>query len=80
MATCDVCGNDYPKSFEVVMKGQSHTFDCFECAVHELAPECKHCGCKIMGHGIEAKDEDQYYCCAHCAREEGVTDVKDRAS
>lgn len=38
MAQCEVCGNDYRKSFEVVTAGGRHTFDCFECAIHRLAP------------------------------------------
>ena len=34
MARCEVCGNDYDKSFEVVAAGARHTFDSFECAIH----------------------------------------------
>src|SRR5690606_19500706 len=52
MAGCEVCGNDYDKAFEVTMGGETHTFDAFECAIHALAPECAHCGCKIIGHGV----------------------------
>ena len=78
MARCDVCGNDYDKSFEVRAGGQTHTFDSFECAIHELAPLCAHCGCRIIGHGHEASGE--MYCCAHCAQHEGVTTLKDRAN
>jgi hypothetical protein len=38
MARCEVCGNDYDNAFEVTTaKGQSHTFDSFECAIHALA-------------------------------------------
>ena len=70
MARCEVCGNDYHLSFQVVTAGQTHTFDSFECAIHKLAPVCEHCGCKIVGHGIEA--EGTFFCCAHCARESGV--------
>ena len=77
MATCETCGNDYDKAFKVVMKGQTHTFDSFECAIHRLAPACEHCGCKIIGHGIEAGGV--FYCCAHCARMSGVTAVTDHA-
>jgi len=77
MAQCEVCGNDYDKSFEVVMAGKSHTFDSFECAIHMLAPKCAHCGCMVMGHGVEA--EGRYFCCAHCAAEMGVAGVADRA-
>ena len=51
MARCEHCGNDYDKSFEITMRGESHTFDSFECAIHKLAPVCEHCGCKIVGHG-----------------------------
>jgi hypothetical protein len=75
MARCSVCGNDYQRSFEVMLAGARHVFDSFECAIHKLAPVCDHCGCRIIGHGIEAKDK--YFCCAHCARERGVTAAVD---
>ena len=75
MARCEVCGNDYYLSFQVVAAGATHTFDSFECAIHKLAPVCEHCSCKIVGHGIEA--EGTFYCCAHCARESGVTAAVD---
>jgi hypothetical protein len=75
-AKCEVCGNIYDKAFEVVMAGQSHVFDSFECAIHALAPTCDHCGCKIIGHGVEANGS--FYCCAHCAKHEGVRGVDDR--
>ncbi len=77
MAKCDACGNDYHRSFQVVMAGETHTFDSFECAIHALAPECDHCGVRIVGHGIEA--DDIYFCCANCARLSGVTTVADHA-
>lgn len=77
MNTCDCCGNNYDKTFQVMMAGQSYTFDSFECAIHTLAPKCNHCGCQILGHGIEAGG--RVFCCAHCARHEGVQDVADRA-
>jgi hypothetical protein len=32
VAVCEVCGNDYDKSFEVIAAGARHTFDSFECA------------------------------------------------
>ena len=76
MAKCSVCGNDYDKAFQVTMSGKSQTFDSFECAIHALAPACAHCRCKIIGHGVEARGT--MYCCAHCAREAGVSGVGDR--
>src|SRR5437899_2529163 len=50
---CEVCGNDYDKSFQVKVNGSSHTFDSFECAIHALAPRCAHCETRILGHGME---------------------------
>ena len=70
MAICEVCGNDYYLSFEVLTAGNTHVFDCFECAIHKLAPICAHCGCRIIGHGVEADGE--IYCCGHCAEMSGV--------
>lgn len=79
MAKCEVCGNDYQRAFKVTTAaGKTHTFDSFECAVHKLAPKCSHCGCMIIGHGIE--DGDTFYCCAHCAHESGVEQVVDNAA
>ena len=77
MARCEVCGNDYDKSFEVHAGGGRHKFDSFECAIHRLAPSCDHCGCRIVGHGIEAGG--RMYCCANCAKHQGVSGLKDRA-
>jgi len=74
---CEVCGNDYDKSFTVTMTGKGHIFDSFECAIHALAPRCAHCGCTIIGHGLESKGT--FYCCASCAHQEGVVTVHDWA-
>jgi hypothetical protein len=78
MPRCDVCGNDYDKAFQVTVGGATHAFDAFECAIHRLAPACAHCGCKVVGHGVEAGG--RVYCCANCARQSGVTTLKDRAA
>jgi hypothetical protein len=75
-ATCEVCGNQYDKAFEVRMGGKTHVFDSFECAIHALAPTCDHCGCRIIGHGVEA--DGVFYCCAHCAEQHGTRGVQDR--
>jgi hypothetical protein len=77
MAVCELCGNEYDKTFEVLLGGESHTFDSFECAIHALAPACAHCRCKIIGHGVEARGT--FYCCAHCAEAAGVSGLADRA-
>jgi Rieske Fe-S protein len=76
MAVCEVCGNEYDKAFEVSSGGETHTFDSFECAIHALAPTCAHCGCRVIGHGIEASGK--IFCCAHCAAQEGFTEARDR--
>ncbi len=77
MAKCDVCDNDYDKAFTVTVAGRTHTFDSFECAIHALAPACAHCGCKVIGHGVE--HDGTVFCCANCAKHEGVAGLKDRA-
>lgn len=76
MAQCEVCGNEYDKTMEITREGESHTFDSFECAIHGMAPTCDHCGCRVIGHGIEAGGS--VYCCAHCAEQEGVEGARDR--
>lgn len=77
MDTCDTCGNEYDKTFVVTRGGATGTFDSFECAVHLMAPECAHCQCRILGHGVES--EGEMFCCAHCARQSGHASVADRA-
>jgi len=77
MSKCDHCGNEYDKSFTVKMGRKEYTFDSFECAIHMLAPTCAHCGCKVIGHGVE--EDGTVYCCVHCAQHEGVAGLKDRA-
>ncbi len=76
MTQCEVCGNEYDKTIEVIFQGERHTFDSFECAIQALAPRCAHCGCRIIGHGLEARG--QMFCCANCAAKAGVTGMKDR--
>ncbi|MGH6735564.1 MAG: hypothetical protein ACRECX_05735 [Methyloceanibacter sp.] len=76
MGKCAQCGNDYDKSFEVVMAGRTTTFDSFECAIQALAPTCPHCGVRIVGHGVE--HDGAIFCCVHCAKKEGVSGLVDR--
>jgi len=77
MPTCDVCHNDYDKAFQLTMAdGRTGTFDAFECAIHAMAPRCAHCQCRVIGHGAE--HDGTVYCCAHCARADGVRGLDDR--
>jgi hypothetical protein len=76
MAVCENCGNDYDKAFTVARDGKTLTFDCFECAITMLAPRCKRCGTRIIGHGVET--DGTFYCCAHCAEQDGETGFEDR--
>jgi hypothetical protein len=74
---CEVCGNEYDKAFRVIIQSQEHTFDSFECAIQALAPRCAHCGCRVIGHGMEKNGS--VYCCAHCAVASGAPELRDRA-
>jgi Rieske Fe-S protein len=77
VAVCEVCGNEYDKTFELRLAGETHVFDSFECAIHAVAPICEHCGCRVIGHGVEA--QGRIFCCVHCASASGVQGLADRA-
>ena len=77
MAKCEACGNEYDKSFEVIVQGKTYTFDSFECAIQTLAPTCVHCSVRIIGHGLEKNG--RMFCCAHCAEQKRVTELRDRS-
>lgn len=70
---CDNCGNDYARPFQVEMKNQKYNFDSFECAINKLAPRCKACDTRVIGHGVQ--NGEDIYCCSSCARMKGVTSV-----
>jgi len=79
VSTCEVCGNEYDKSFDLVVSGKKHTFDSFERAIQAVAPACAHCSCRIIGHGVEVGA--RMYCCAHCAKVSDTSaSVKDRVA
>jgi hypothetical protein len=78
MAKCEVCGNEYDKSMKLTVAGETHVFDSFECAIHAVTPTCEHCGCRIMGHGVES--EGRMFCCASCASSAGVEGARDRVA
>ena len=78
MAQCEVCGNEYEMTFDVIAAGVRHTFDSFECAIQALAPRCEHCDCPVIGHGVQVGK--RFFCGAHCARQRTSADVKDRAA
>jgi hypothetical protein len=77
MAKCETCGNEYERTFDITRDGQRHVFDSFECAIQALAPVCDRCGCRIIGHGVEA--DDRHYCGAHCAKQQAAAAAQDLA-
>jgi hypothetical protein len=72
---CDCCGNDYDRLMKIEVGGRTGHFDCFECAIQKMAPECAHCHTRIIGHGLES--DSTIYCCAHCSRAEGEHGLRD---
>jgi len=74
-ATCEVCGDSYDKPIHVSLEGRTMVFDSFECAIQAMAPSCAHCGCKIVGHGVEVGGA--LHCCAQSA--DHKSGLKDRA-
>lgn len=51
---------------------------CETCGNDTLAPMCKQCGTRIVGHGLES--DGVFYCCDHCAQKDGVAKLRDRDS
>ena len=54
MAICATCGNDYDKGSPSPGRRQDRDVRQRRMRGGELAPECAHCGCRILGHGIES--------------------------
>lgn len=67
-AQCEVCGADTENSLRITVGGRQHVFDCIGCAILRLAPVCRRCGCRIIGHGIEARGS--CFCSAFCLHQE----------
>jgi hypothetical protein len=57
---------------EIRYQGRVGNFDSFECAIHALAPTCEHCGCRVIGHGVELGE--RIFCCANCAQMVGISE------
>ena len=74
MPRCAACGGEYAKTMEIRLDGATSIYDCFECAIHALAPACKHCGCRVIGHGVEAGGRS--FCCALCGQQMGARPVQ----
>jgi Rieske Fe-S protein len=64
------------KAIGISLAGRLPMFDGFEYAMQALAHTCAHCGCRILGHDLEA--HGGLYCCAHCASQQEVTAVQAR--
>jgi hypothetical protein len=67
IAHCDLCGNECKRIFEVRIARKQYFFDSFQCAIQLLAPTCTHCGCRIIGHGLEG--DRSVFCSEHCLSE-----------
>lgn len=80
MAICDVCGNDYRHALLISVEGRPGrgVYDSFECAIAGHAPRCSHCGCTVIGHGVQ--EGDTVFCCANCARKAGNYELVDHVS
>lgn len=53
MAETDTHGNDCDKSLQVVAQDMISAIDNTEGAVPASAPSRRHCGVRIVGHGVE---------------------------
>ncbi|SRR6266700_6376775 len=80
MSTCEVCGNEYDKAFELIAAGARHTFDSFECAIHAIAPICGHCKCRVIGHGVEVGGRFFCWLIAHASQLQRMSEIALRSS
>jgi len=62
---CEVCRNDYHEALDALLRELIRYFDSCECALAALAPRCEHCGCRIVGPGVQLGGRT--YCCDSCA-------------
>lgn len=75
MVICDVCGNDYDKSFIFQQGGCSGMFDLFECVIYVFVLCCVYCDCVIIGYGVEGNG--CIFCCVYCVGYVGVKGIVD---
>lgn len=75
-ASCEVCGKNRERCFEVHLGGEKHVFDSFECAMRGLIPRCGLCGCVILGPGVHT--DDGLHCSSMCASLSGVREYEVR--
>jgi hypothetical protein len=64
MGVCETCGASYAKSFKIIINSETHEFDSLECAIQGIAPTCPHCGCRVIGHGVDS--DGLTFCSHHC--------------
>jgi hypothetical protein len=64
-AVCETCGSERLNPMLVTVDGVTHVFDSFECAIERLAPRCRACGCRVIGHGVHS--HGAVYCSGRCA-------------
>ena len=74
--SCEVCGNDMAKCFEIRLGGNTHVFDSFECAMRALTPRCGYCGCHLVGDAIVLGNT--VYCSYECANEDSAREYEAR--
>jgi hypothetical protein len=67
MLRCESCGNKYNLFITVERNGIKHCFDCFECAIHKLAPYCERCNVRVIGHGVQF--DGVIFCSRFCAKQ-----------
>jgi hypothetical protein len=75
MRKCDLCGNDYDKSFEIHINGDRHTFEALN--VQSTSSRQRVAIAAVASSATVSKLRGR--CSAvHTARGSGVTDVTDR--
>ena len=75
MPVCEVCGNDYDKAFEVRARvGHTSSIASSAPSTHWRLPV----PIAAAGSSGMASANGRIFCCAHCAGQEGVPELRDR--
>ena len=64
LTACESCGHATRNGILITVGGVTHYFDSFQCAIHCMAAECEHCGCRILGRPLEA--QQRLFCSQEC--------------
>lgn len=65
MTVCSTCRLETREPLIINYHNKNVYYCCFECAITALAPACRQCRCKVIGHGTYGSN-GEIFCSHHC--------------